>query len=281
MRIAVLSGKGGTGKTFVAVNLAASSNHSTYIDCDVEAPNGRLFFKPREITTTQVTTSLPVFEQNKCNGCRQCVDFCHYNALVYIKEKPMIFPDVCHACGGCLLVCKQNAISEEPKDVGSVEMGTHKGINVVTGILNLGEASAIPVIKEALKQGLSCENKELVVIDCPPGSSCAAMESVSQSDYCVIVVEPTAFGFHNFQMIHELLTLVQKPFGIVINKADTLYSPLEDFCIEQEIAVLARIPYEEYLATLTAAGEIAILHDTEIAKTFSQLLTTLQEEVAS
>ena len=148
MKIAVLSGKGGAGKTFVAVNLAAAAVKATYIDCDVEEPNGRLFWKPEEVHSTPVCTLLPDFDAEKCTGCRKCVDFCRFHALLYIKGKPMLFPEVCHSCGGCMLVCPEGAIHEAPKQIGVLEEGRHGDVKVVTGVLNPGEASGTPLIRD-------------------------------------------------------------------------------------------------------------------------------------
>ena len=216
MKIAVLSGKGGAGKTFTAVNLAAAAEKSVYIDCDVEEPNGHLFFKPQEIQKEEVTTKLPEFDPEKCNGCKACVELCKFHALIYIKEKPKVFQEVCHACGGCSLVCPNQAVREKERQVGMLEMGSHGDIRVITGILNLGEASAVPVIKKALQKGNSKEKN--IIIDCPPGSACSVMESIEDADYCLLVAEPTAFGFHNFCMVHELAGILGKPCGVVINK---------------------------------------------------------------
>ncbi len=270
MKIAVLSGKGGAGKTFVAVNLAAAAEQAVYIDCDVEEPNGRLFLKPEGVRSQPVSTLLPQFDAVRCTGCRQCVNFCRFHALIYIKEKPMVFPKVCHACGGCQLVCPTGAISEKERQLGCVESGRHNRIEVVTGILNPGEASGVPVIRAALQAGAA--HKGLQIIDCPPGSACSVMESVSGADSCLLVAEPTAFGFHNFQMVYELITLLGKPCGVVINKLDTPYEPLEQFCREHGIPVLLRIPYSRELATLTAAGEIPAEHSRDCARQFQTLL---------
>ncbi|MDO5409813.1 MAG: 4Fe-4S dicluster domain-containing protein [Lachnospiraceae bacterium] len=281
MKVAVLSGKGGAGKTLIAVNLAASAKKAIYIDCDVEEPNGRLFFKPENVRTKQVHTLLPEFDISKCTGCRKCVDFCHFNALIYIKDKPKVFSEVCHACGGCGLVCPEHAISEVERPVGHLEQGTHRNVDVITGVLNLGEASGIPVIRDALKAGEAgealaakndTETDSLTVIDCPPGSACSVMESISDADCCLLAAEPTAFGFHNFRMVYELASLLKKPCGVIINKMDAPYEPLEAFLQEHEIPVLLRIPYDMKLAKLAARGFIACEADEAFASLFAELL---------
>lgn len=251
MKIACLSGKGGAGKTFVAVGLAAAANECTYIDCDVEEPNGRLFLKPENVQTKVVYTSLPKFDEEKCIGCKKCVEFCKFHALIYIKGKPMVFSEVCHNCGGCQLVCKTGAISEEEKPIGVLEIGQHNKIKVVTGVLNTGEASGVGVIKSALEYA-----KGMTVLDCPPGSACSVMESVTDVDYCVLVAEPTAFGFHNIKMVYKLATILGKPCGMVINKETEPYLPLENFCKEKNIPILDRIPYDAELARHIANGDI-------------------------
>lgn len=267
MKIACLSGKGGAGKTLVAVNLAAAAETATYIDCDVEEPNGRLFLKPQEIQEFPVYSLLPGFDGAKCTGCKKCVEFCRFHALMYVKEKPMVFPEVCHSCGGCMLVCPEQAVSEIQKPVGKIEIGNHGNIRIVTGIMNPGESSGIPVIREALKRASG-----LTIIDCPPGSACSVMESVMDADFCILVAEPSAFGFHNFQMVYELVTLLDKPCGVVINKQESPYEPLERFCVEHEIPVLSRIPYRPEIAALAANGQIVSERDRQISFLFSALL---------
>ncbi len=279
MKLAVLSGKGGAGKTFVAVNLAVTTGKATYIDCDVEEPNGRLFLKPENLKTQPVTRKLPVFDSSKCIGCRKCVDFCRFNALVYIKDKPMVFAEICHSCGGCELVCPSKAITETDRPVGTVEIGVRSKVRVVTGCMNLGEASGIPIIEAALTH--VGPTNELTVIDCPPGSACSVMDSVQDADYCLLVAEPTAFGLHNFKMVYELVILLQKPCGVVINKADEAYSALEEFCAEHEIPIHCRIPYSEELAKLGANGEIAACIDTGYAELFHRLLMDIAKEAVS
>ena len=274
MKIAVLSGKGGTGKTFVSVNLAASLPNSTYIDCDVEEPNGRIFMKPQNVVTKTVTTKTPVFDEKLCNGCRACVDFCHFNALVFIKDKPMIFTDICHSCGGCSMVCKQGAIKEEDRPVGSLEIGDSDNTHIITGILNLGEASAVPVIKSALSE--IPDNTDTVIIDCPPGSSCSVMESISNADFCIIVAEGTSFGLQNFCLVHELTEILKKPCGVIINKFENEYPPLNKYCEEKGIPILLKIPYKKSASKSISDGNLVSRTDPEYAALFKSLIEKLE-----
>lgn len=267
MKIAVLSGKGGAGKTFVAVNLASAAGRAVYIDCDVEEPNGRLFWKPEDVRVTPVGTLLPSFDAAGCTGCKKCVEFCRFHALLYIREKPMVFPEVCHSCGGCRIVCPEDAIRETPRQIGTLEEGRHGGVKVVTGILSPGEASGIPVIRQALKQA-----EGLTVIDCPPGSACGVMESVMGADCCVLAAEPTAFGFHNFKMVHELAALLQKPCGVVVNKQAAPYPPLEDYCRDSGLPILDRIAYDPELGNLLADNRIAAEESPTWGERFRALL---------
>ena len=270
MNIAVLSGKGGAGKTFVSVNLSYCLKDAVYVDCDVEEPNGRLFLKPSDVTKKEVFKLLPRFDKEQCKGCRKCVDFCRFNALVFIKKKPVLFPEVCHSCMGCRAVCPIGAVEEEMKPVGIVESGKRDSLDVITGILNFGEASGIPIIKEALQLAFS-KNKNTVV-DCPPGSACSCMESVEKCDFCILVAEPTAFGFHNFKMVYELVTLLGKKCGVVINKSDGEYPPLSLFCQKNNIPVLLDIPYSKDLAEITSDGKIASEESEEIRDMFYSLI---------
>ena len=273
MKIAVLSGKGGAGKTLVSVNLAAADGQAVYIDCDVEEPNGRLFLKPESITTKEVSTLLPSFGAELCNGCRACVDFCRFNALMFIRGLPKVFPEVCHSCGGCQLVCPVGAVKETPKPVGHLELGQHKDMTVITGELNTGEASGIPVIQAALHEVDNAE--KTVIIDCPPGSACSVMESISGADYCVLVAEPTAFGLHNFKMVQELTGLLHKPCGVIINKMDTPYPPLEEFCAAHQLPILARIPYRPEVAEIISHGGLVCEQDSTFMELFQGILTQI------
>ncbi len=274
MKISVLSGKGGTGKTFVSVNLAAVIEDSVYVDCDVEAPNGELFFRPTELTESKVTVKIPVFDADLCNGCRKCVEFCNFNALAYVKGKPMLFPEVCHACGGCSLLCKQNAISEEEREVGSVFRGKIQNSSFLSGELNIGESSGMPVIHNLLKHIQKLEQP--VIIDSPPGSGCMVMETIKDAEYCILVAEPTIYGCHNLKMVVELVKYFKKPFGVILNKSNQEENPTSTFLEKEGIPVLLHIPFDLKIANENAKGTIASLYFSEIRDKFEQLWKEIQ-----
>ena len=273
MNIAVLSGKGGTGKTFVSCNLASAIGKSAYIDCDVEEPNGHLFFKPAEVHSRDVCVKLPQIIGDRCNHCRKCTDFCHFNALAFIKEKPMLFRGVCHSCGGCKIVCPNHAIVEMDYPIGVIHTGKHRSVTVRTGIMNMGEESGVPIIRELLKD-LPCKDN---VIDCPPGSACTVMESIKDADYCVIVAEPSIFGVHNFQMVYELVRILKKPFGVVINKADGQDNPMQELCEKLKLPVLEQIPFDREIAAQNAAGNIAYETNERAKEIFDRLYVKISE----
>jgi len=314
MKIAVLSGKGGTGKTLVSVNLASyiglKSDSITqkvqnviYADCDVEEPNGHLFFKPNEKTETQVTVLVPQFDNEKCTSCRACVDFCKFNALAMIK-KPMLFPEICHACGGCAKVCPTGAITEVTKNVGNVKNGlsvpqsifgaqntsTKGEVTVLTGTMNTGETSGTPIIGEIyheIDELTKNKSNSMVVVDCPPGSACLAMDAIKDADFCVLVAEPTVFGTHNFAMVHNLVKLFKKPFGAVLNKAPRTdgngdgvdgENPSKEYCSKQGIPILAEIPFSHDLGELNSNGKIIVHEKNEYALLFKGLYNRIEKQ---
>ncbi|HZW49527.1 MAG TPA: ATP-binding protein [Bacillota bacterium] len=277
MKIAVLSGKGGTGKTLVSVNLAAVAKKSIYIDCDVEEPNGYLFFKSEIICEEDVTVKIPLVDDTLCNGCRKCVAFCKFNALAYVKNKPYLFETVCHSCGSCQLLCPEKAISEKEKVIGKVQEGVSGHVMVKTGILNPGEASGIPIIKKLLEKSSSDDGCP-IFIDCPPGSACIVMESIKNADYCVLVAEPTLFGVHNLNMVYDLVRLSQKPYGVVLNKCLDGENPAETFCRERNIPILGSIPFDHELGTLNSNAKIGAVESERLKVLFSSLLHSVMKE---
>lgn len=278
VKIAVLSGKGGTGKTLVSVNLAAVAENSLYVDCDVEEPNGHLFFKPENISEKTISVKKPIFNQNLCDGCRNCVDFCKFNALAFIKNNPYVFEEVCHSCGGCVLICPQKAIEEKEKPIGKVQKGVSDNVKIYTGIMNTGVASGTPIIKELISE--SNAEKELpVFIDCPPGSACIVMESIKDADYCILVAEPTVFGAHNLNMVYDLVRLFGKPHGVVLNKCLNEDNPTEEFCRNNHIPILSRIPFDNELGRLNSEAKIATRENKRFNELFSSLLDSVMKEV--
>ncbi len=278
MRIAVLSGKGGTGKTLVSVNLAAAAKESIYIDCDVEEPNGHLFFKPENVKEEEITIKIPSVDEQLCMGCRICAYFCRFNALAYVNDKLKIFDDVCHCCGGCVLLCPVEALSDKDKVIGKVQKGTKDNVTVNTGILNFGVESGVPIIKKLLNENKP-GGKKLTFIDCPPGSACIVMESIKEADYCILVAEPTLFGVHNLNMVYELVKLFDRPHGVVLNKCLDGENPAEKFCLEKNIKILDRIPFDHELGTLNSNARIAVKENEKYQTLFASLLQKVTKEV--
>jgi MinD superfamily P-loop ATPase len=276
MKIAILSGKGGTGKTFISVNLAAAADKACYIDCDVEEPNGHLFFKPENLVEEEVSLIIPRIDKELCRGCRRCVDFCRFNALAFIKDSPLVFKDICHSCGGCILLCPEKAISEEKKIIGRIQTGSSENVTVNTGILNIGEASGVPIIEKLINKEIK---EDFTVIDCPPGSSCVVMESIKDADYCILVAEPTVFGAHNLSMVYELVTLFGKKCGVVLNKCLEGENPSEKFCLQKGLNILEKIPFSSQLGTLNSTGKIAAREDQAYRQLFINLLDKVTKEV--
>lgn len=278
MRTAVLSGKGGTGKTLLAVNLAAVAKTATYIDCDVEEPNGHLFFKPEDVQEEEVVVKIPQVDKERCNGCRKCVEFCNFNALAYAKEL-IAFEEICHSCGGCVMVCPEKALTEKERVIGKIQKGTAGHVRIYTGILNTGEPSGVPIIKKLLAEENPEANKR-VFIDCPPGSACIVMESIKDADYCILVAEPTLFGVHNLNMVYELVKLFEKPFGVVLNKCLEEENPAEKFCEDKDITILGRIPFDHELGILNSNAEVAVRSSAKYRAIFSALLEAVEKEVS-
>lgn len=275
MKIAVLSGKGGTGKTFVSVNLACAAEQAVYVDCDVEEPNGHLFLKPDITETKMVAVTVPDLELGKCTACRKCVEFCRYNALALIKENLLIFHEICHSCGGCILFCPEQALHKKQRPIGKIETGISDNVTVLTGCLNTGEESGSSIIKELME---TIPKQDTIIIDCPPGSACIVMESIREADYCVLVAEPTLFGVHNLAMVHKLVKLFRKPYGLVLNKCLPGENPAKRYCQEKRIPILAEIPYEEEVGSLNSKGLIAVRELAPYHGLFRKLLFSLRKE---
>jgi len=257
MRIAIASGKGGTGKTTVAVNLAAvaaaEGHRVQLLDCDVEEPNCHLFLQPSEIRRRPINVAVPVIDQTRCNGCGQCADICRFNALACLPDDVMVFPELCHACGGCWLVCPERAIAQGIREIGVIEDSVTQGLRLTQGRLNVGEAQAPPAIARVLDQAGAAD---LTLVDAPPGTSCAAVAAVRGCDSVVLVTEPTPFGLHDLKLAVETLEVLGKPAGVVINRADIGDARVRHYCRRYGIPVLLEIPHDRRFAEAYSRGEL-------------------------
>lgn len=255
MIVAVASGKGGTGKTSVAVSLAlalAPDLRVQLVDADVEAPNAHILLRPRLGPPESVSIPVPSIDAGRCTHCGKCAEICAYGAITVIADSALIFPELCHGCGGCSLLCPEEAITEEPRSIGAVELGTAGKISFVRGRLNPGEVLSPPIIRAA-KQAIQAD-RELVLIDCPPGTACPAVESVKGADYCLLVTEPTPFGLNDLELAVEMCVKLDVPTGVVINRADVGDDRVERFCADRGLPVLERLPFDRRLATSYARG---------------------------
>lgn len=256
MKLAVASGKGGTGKTTVAVNLAlAIEGDLQFLDCDVEGANAHLFLKPQIETTIPVETFIPQIDLERCDGCGKCAEMCQFHALLRIKRRIKVLPALCHSCGGCQLVCPKEAVTMVPRRIGSISQGRAGNISFANGELDVGEALSVPIIRKlkSLDGGHSH-----TIIDCPPGTSCPVVESVHGCDYCLMVTEPTPFGLHDLKLMAKVLEKMEVPTGIVINRDRGPYGPLDAFCLETGIPVLLRIPFDRRIAELYSRSDALV-----------------------
>jgi MinD superfamily P-loop ATPase len=276
MKIAVASGKGGTGKTTVATNLALSLGDVQFFDCDVEEPNANIFIKAEIKESKEVSVKIPEIDKTKCNYCGKCSDFCAYNALAVVKSNVLVFPELCHSCGGCELVCPKDAVNWCERVIGKVEHGHANGIDFYHGLLNVGEMQAIPVIKTVKKK---VDKKRTVIIDVPPGTSCPVIESISGSDYCILVTEPTPFGLHDLKLAVEVVKHLFMPFGVVINRDGIGDRKVESYCQKENIPVLLKIPERKKIAHLYSKGIAIVSESHEWHEMFGLVFTRIQDEV--
>ena len=290
IKIAVASGKGGTGKTTVSTSLALSreSNHTHLVDCDVEAPNAHLFFAVEETEQEIVTKRVPVVDFDRCTYCGKCAEVCQYHAISVMnraalaKQDVFIFPNLCHACGACTYICPERAIKERPEQIGKITTySTQTGLNITSGEMDIGTPMPTPIIKAAQKKADRIQTDiDLIIYDSPPGNSCAVVETIKEADYVVLVTEPTPFGLHDLKLAVELTQNLGKPAGVILNRADIGSNAVQEYLEQNGIPVLLKIPFQQEIAQNLSRGVPLAEQSPQWKESFTAVLTTIIEEVA-
>jgi MinD superfamily P-loop ATPase len=275
MRIAIASGKGGTGKTTVATGLAsvlAKRERVAYFDCDVEEPDGHILLKPEIERTEPIMIPVPWIDEDKCTGCGECCEICHENALARLRDKVLVFPELCSGCGGCSLVCPTGAVREVPRRVGFIGEGSAGAIRFVQGNISVGETKPIPVIR-ALRERIPDDG--LTVLDAPPGTACSVVETLRGADRVILVTEPTPFGLNDLKLAVATARALKSPVGVVINRCDIGDGRVTEYCLREGIEILSEIPNSRSVAEAYAAG---ILPSEAVPK-YRETMTRLSERV--
>jgi MinD superfamily P-loop ATPase len=275
MRIAVASGKGGTGKTTIATSLALALSGTgasvSCLDCDVEAPNAHIFLQPGFGQRQPVNILIPEVDVDLCTGCGRCADVCQYHAIVVLGKKPLVFPQLCHGCGSCAALCLDKAITEIPKPMGVLESGTTKeGITFARGVLDVGEPMAVPVIRQ-LKNWQNLLDADTVILDSPPGASCPVVETLRGTDYVILVTEPTPFGLHDLKLAVGLTRELNIPCGVIINRDGIGDEGVDEYCHSARLPILMRIPFDRGIGHGTAQGKTLLDIHPEYTQLFQDL----------
>jgi MinD superfamily P-loop ATPase len=269
MIISIASGKGGTGKTTVATNLAVSVGSGVQLlDCDVEEPNSHLFINPEVTATETVFMPVPEIDMAKCSLCGQCAEICQFKAIVVVADTVLAFEELCHGCGGCTAVCPEKAISEKGRELGVIQKGKHNGLEFCHGQLRVGEAMAPPLIKKVLE--FSSPDK-LTIVDAPPGTSCPVIESMKPADFIVLVTEPTPFGLHDLKLAVGAVRILDIPCGLIINRADMGDAAVKTYAQREKLPILMEIPFDRRIAEAYSRGQMIVDAMPEWKKRFLNL----------
>jgi MinD superfamily P-loop ATPase len=253
IRIAIASGKGGTGKTLVATSLAALLRGAQLVDLDVEEPNCYIFFKGGDVTVKKVFRPVPQINEAKCTHCGKCSDVCEYHAIAVLRKQVLVFEDLCHGCGACTLFCPEGAVSEKDHYIGDIlRQHSDAGADLLYGMLRVREASAAPLIRQVKRD---IDEGRPVIVDCPPGTACTAVESIRGADLCILVTEPTPFGMHDLKLSLEMTRKLKVQVAVFINKTGLRGPDVAGFCEEQGVKVIGELPYERMIAEAYSKGE--------------------------
>jgi len=278
--IAVASGKGGTGKTTVSTNLAlylAREDKITLMDLDVEEPNDRIFLHPDKVIEESVNKIIPVIDYEKCTFCGKCAEWCEFNSLAVLANEVLVFPELCHSCGVCMYFCPEGAISNSDYQLGVISKSSLPNIDFFEGRLNIGEIASPEVIKE-VKAYIKPEQTTL--LDAPPGTSCSVVETIKGIDFCILVTEPTHFGLSDLKIMVSILQQKNIPGGIIINQYEKSQPLIDDYARENNIPVLARIPFDKKIAAFYSEGIPFLDHLPEYTDIFAGIIPQIEELTA-
>ena len=276
MIISIASGKGGTGKTTVATNLALSIQDVVFLDCDVEEPNAHLFLRPDIDEVEVVERPVPEVEKEKCTFCGKCAQICEFKAIIVVGKSILTFHELCHGCGGCTRICPEGAIREVGKEMGIIEKGKIKGIEFYHGKLKIGEAMSPPLIKKVRRY----ENREKVtIIDAPPGTSCPVIASMKGADFVLLVTEPTPFGLYDLELAVGAVRTLNLPCGLVINRSDIGDDRVKRYAERENIPLLLEIPFEKRIAELYSKGIPFVQEIPEWKERFAELYKKIKRIV--
>ncbi len=280
IRIAVASGKGGTGKTLVATNifytLLRNKADALLIDCDAEAPNAVAFFSARQSNENEVTRMVPVIDTNKCTFCGKCHDYCNYKAIFIIPPFKIIrvFEELCHGCGACSVACMDDAITEKPVSQGRVtSFIIDERQAIIESRINVGVMSPVPVIQAAIK--LANQNHDIIILDSPPGTSCPFIQTVSTADYVILVTEPTPFGLSDLKQSVDTLKSINKPYGVIINRAGLGNDSVQNYLKDNDIELLLEIPFSREIAEFYSTGGIVSEKMPDLCNSLFQMITKI------